>query len=224
MGADPEALGVNSESSAHYPVFVDLRGKQCVVVGAGRVGERKIRGLLEGGADIVRVVALQATPQVASWAEEGAVEWSPRPYEAADLDGATLAFAATANVDVNQQVVEDARRLGVLVNAADRHTRGDFIGASTIRRGDIQIAISSGGGSPAYVRMLRQHLEQALGPEHEAFASYLKELRPRVHARFPEDITKRESVWRNLVSEDVLELVRQNEWDHIDELVSRCLS
>lgn len=207
-----------------YPVFIDVKEKRCVFVGAGRVGERKIRGVLEGGGQNLLVVSPVATERVRAWAEESHLEWRACAYGPEDLDGATLVFAATGSSKVNAKVVSDARERGILVNGADRHTRGDFMGASTLRRGDFQIAISSGGSSPAYVRLLREILDGALGHEHETFARFLGELRPRVHKRFPDDIRKRESVWKELVSHEVLGLAREGRWDRIEIMVDTCLS
>ena len=153
-------------------MFVKLDGRQCLVVGAGNVGEEKIESLLPSAAS-VRVVAPQATPRVRAWAREGRIEWHPRAYRAEDLEGAFLVIAATGSRDLHGEICAEARRRGVLCNAVDEPERCDFYFPAVLRRGDLQIAISTGGLSPALAQRLRKELERQYGPEWEAWVAKL---------------------------------------------------
>jgi precorrin-2 dehydrogenase/sirohydrochlorin ferrochelatase len=153
-------------------MFLKLEGRDCLVVGAGKVGEPKIAGLLETGARI-RVVALQATPAVREWAREGKIELKLRAFAADDLTGAFLAIVATNSRPLNERVYGDAQRLGVLCNVVDVPDLCDFFYPSVVRRGDLQIAVSTSGQSPSLAQKIRQQLETQFGP---AYAAWVDEL------------------------------------------------
>jgi len=148
-----------------FPMFVKLAGRDCLVVGAGRVGQTKIASLLAARAP-VRVVAPRATRQVAAWARANTVRWLARPFEPADLDGAFLAIAATSSSDVNELVFRECQRRGVLCNVVDDPPRCDFYYPAVVRRGELQIAVSTGGHSPALAQRLRRELEEQFGPDY----------------------------------------------------------
>jgi len=141
---------------AYYPVFLDLRGRQVVVIGGGRVATRKVAGLREAGAR-VRVIA----PQVRAGVAADRIE--RRRYRRGDLVGAVLAFAATDARAVNRAVAREARRLGIPVNVADSVEDCTFLAPARLRRGNVQIAVSTGGTSPRLARRLRERLEEVLG-------------------------------------------------------------
>jgi precorrin-2 dehydrogenase / sirohydrochlorin ferrochelatase len=153
-------------------MFVKLEGRHCMVVGAGRVAEGKIDGLLSAGASI-HVVAPGATPQVRFWAREGRIEWSAREYTPGDLGGAFLVIAATGLRALHEEIYAEARSRGVLCNAVDEPEHCDFYYPAVVRRGDLQIAISTGGLSPALAQRLRKELEQQFGPEWESWVAQL---------------------------------------------------
>ena len=155
-----------------FPMFLKLEGKQCLVVGAGSVGEPKIGGLLETGARI-RVVALDATPTVREWARAGTIELELRAFTSDDLDGAFLAVVATTSRTLNERVYHEAQRRGVLCNVVDVPDLCDFFYPSVVRRGDLQIAVSTAGQSPSLAQKIRQQLEKQFGP---AYAEWVKEL------------------------------------------------
>jgi precorrin-2 dehydrogenase / sirohydrochlorin ferrochelatase len=142
---------------AHYPVFLDLAGRRAVVAGAGPVALRKARGLLEAGA-LVTVVAPEWEPEF----EDLPVRRLRRRFRASDLDGAVLAFAATNDRRVNRRVGEEARKRGILVNVADAPEECCFIVPARVRRGGMQIAVSTGGRSPRLAAELRRRLEEML--------------------------------------------------------------
>jgi precorrin-2 dehydrogenase/sirohydrochlorin ferrochelatase len=164
-----------------FPIFLKLEGKQCLVVGGGKVGEPKIGGLLETGAHI-RVVALDASAAVREWAREGKIDLELRAFSAEDLDGAFLAIVATNSRTLNERVYYEARRHGVLCNVVDVPDLCDFFYPSVVRRGDLQIAISTAGQSPSLAQKIRQQLEKQFGPAYAAWVAELGETRKRILA------------------------------------------
>jgi len=155
-----------------FPTFLKLAGKQVLVVGAGTVGEPKIAGLLDTGAQI-RVVALEAGPAVREWARTGRIELDLRPFKAEDLDGAFLAIVATSSRTLNARIYDEAQRRGILCNVVDVPDLCDFFYPSVVRRGDLQIAVSTAGKSPSLAQKIRQQLEKQFGP---GYAEWVREL------------------------------------------------
>lgn len=141
-------------------MFLDLDGKRCVVVGGGGVANRKARKLLQARAKVVVV-----SPEVKPELESVAVEVRRRPYEKGDLEGAFLAFAATDRREVNAAVAREAHERGILVNVADEPSEGSFALPSTLRRGQLQVAVSTGGASPKLAQRIRRELEDVFGYE-----------------------------------------------------------
>lgn len=139
---------------------MDVSGKRCVVVGGGGVAARKARGLLASGAHVV-VISPEYKPEI----YEMDVEFHERRYAPGDLAGASLAFAATDSREVNAAVAREARESGVPVNVADRPAEGDFALPSVLRRGGLQVAVSTGGASPTLARRVRDGLEGLFAPE-----------------------------------------------------------
>jgi precorrin-2 dehydrogenase / sirohydrochlorin ferrochelatase len=159
-----------------FPMFLNLKGRQCVVIGAGKVGESKIGGLLGTGARI-RVVALNATPAVREWAHEGLIDLDLRAFSNGDLDGAFVAIVATASRPLNERVYREAQKRGVLCNVVDVPDLCDFFYPSIVQRGDLQIAISTAGQSPSLAQKIRQQLEKQFGPGYSAWVEELGETR-----------------------------------------------
>jgi precorrin-2 dehydrogenase/sirohydrochlorin ferrochelatase len=164
-----------------FPMFLKLEGRQCLVVGAGKVGESKIGGLLETGARI-RVVASAASPAVRDWACAGKIELELRHFSAEDLDGAFLAVVATNSRGLNERVYHEAQRRGVLCNVVDVPDLCDFFYPAVVRRGDLQIAVSTAGQSPSLAQTIRQQLEKQFGPGYADWVAELGETRKLVLA------------------------------------------
>ncbi len=160
-------------------MFVKLAGRRVLVVGAGAVGEGKIASLLDAGARI-RVVALRATEQVRRWARVGAVTLEERAFRAADLRSTLLVVAATSSPALNQRIYQEAQRRRVLCNVVDVPELCDFFYPAVVRRGDLQIAISTSGQSPALARRLRQQLERQFGPEYADWVARMGRIRREV--------------------------------------------
>ena len=151
---------IEGEDTLLYPIFLDLSGRRCVVVGGGEVAGRKARGLLRAGADVVMI-----SPEVKPGLADLGFEVHARPYRAGDLEGAFLAFTATDSREVNAAVAREARERGIPANVADRPSEGDFALPSTLRRGRLQVAVSTGGASPTLAKRIRVELEGLFGPE-----------------------------------------------------------
>jgi precorrin-2 dehydrogenase/sirohydrochlorin ferrochelatase len=166
----------------YFAAFLDLRGRRCLVVGGGEVGERKAAALLECGACVV-VVAPLVTATLQRMARERLIEHRRRGFLASDVRGCVLAISATGVPDVDAAVVAAAQRRNVLVNAVDRPALCDFIFPSVLRRGALQIAVSTGGRSPALAREIRKRLETIVGPEYGSLVERVGSARRRARSR-----------------------------------------
>jgi precorrin-2 dehydrogenase/sirohydrochlorin ferrochelatase len=200
-----------------YPVSLVVAGRRCVVVGGGEVAARKVDGLLAAGADVV-VVAPSVDASIRSRGEVAILE---RPYRAGDLDGAWLAIAATDNPEVNRQVHDDGEALRVWVNAADDPRACSFTLPAVLRRGPVQIAVSTSGHSPALAAWIRSQIGEILGPEVALLAEWLSEAREEMKAsgRSTEDVD-----WRSALDSDMLELIRSGQVALARERLQACLS
>ena len=165
----------HDELPSLFPIFLKLQGKKCVIVGGGVIGEGKARGLLRSGARVV-VVAPQVRPALQKLAAAGAVTWRKGAFRPADLREAFLVVAATDSIEQNRVISRHCRRLGVLCNAVDDPGHCDFFYPAVVRRGALQIAISTDGRSPALAKRLRAELERQFGPE---YAEWLEEVGER---------------------------------------------
>ena len=165
-----------------YPVFLNLKGKHVVVIGGGEVAERKVESLLDTGAAIT-VISPGVTPRLASLADSRLIGLQKRPYAAGDCSGAALVLSATDDPEVNVAVWNEASEAGVLVNTADEPVRCDFIMPAVVRRGELTVAISTGGTSPALASRLRDKFSQMLGPEYTRLVELLARVRPEVRER-----------------------------------------
>jgi precorrin-2 dehydrogenase/sirohydrochlorin ferrochelatase len=166
---------------AYFPVFLELAGRRCVVVGGGVVAERRIAGLLAAGAAIT-VIAPTLTSALAALAAEGRLRHEPRGYRAGDLAGFDLAFAATDAGDVNGALAREGRARGVWLNAADDPVNCTFILPALVRRGDLTVAVSTGGTSPALARAVREDLERYLTADYATLAQVAAEARRELRA------------------------------------------
>jgi siroheme synthase-like protein len=173
-----------------FPVFVKLEGRLIVVVGGGNIAEAKIPGVLAAGARI-RLIAPAVTPQIAEWVRFGKIDWLSKEFEAADLEGAFLVIAATSAPGVNEAVYREAETRGILCNAVDDIENCHFYYGAVVQRGDLQIAISTNGKSPALARRLRQEFEVEFGPEYEVWLQWLGAAREALRAGGPSSETSR---------------------------------
>lgn len=190
-----------------FPLFLKLDGRKCLVVGAGPIGEGKIAGLLESGATI-RVVAPKATERVQNWARARRIRWLRREFRDSDLSGCFCVVAATSSNPLNQKIFRVARQRGVLCNVVDVPDLCDFYYPAIVRRGALQIAISTGGESPALAQRLRSKLERQFGPEYAAWVRHLGTARRKLNAT-SQDLEERKSKLHSIASEDSFRLFQK---------------
>lgn len=190
-----------------YPVFVELEGKKIVVVGGGKVAHRKVVALLECGAAI-HLVGRELTPALNRMVENGDIRFLGREFRVEYLNHAFMIIAATDDKDLNHRISASARESGVLVNAVDQPPDCDFIVPSILRRGDLQIAISTSGKSPALARRIRKRLEAQFGREYETFLNMMGRLRKEILSMgLPQEENSR--IFQKIVDSDLLENISE---------------
>ena len=161
---------------AYYPAMLDLAGRHALLVGGGEVAAQKAGPLLDAGA-ILRVVAPELVPPLRTRADAGELSWEQRPVRPGDTQGCAVVVCATDQREVNKQVSEEARGNGIPVNVVDDPELCTFIVPSTVRRGPLQVAVSTGGRSPAFAKFMRKELEQAVGEEYGVVAEMAGRMR-----------------------------------------------
>jgi len=200
-----------------YPAILMLDGRLGVVIGGGVIGERKVRTLLDAGAR-VKVITPEATPRLKKLADEDRIELLVREYERGDLKGAAVVIASTDERAVNQAIYEEALDEGIPVNVVDDPPHCTFIAPSIVRRGDLMIAISTGGTNPAMAVRIRERLEKEFGPEYEAYFDLIKRLKAEVDQAPTQQ--ERADSWYRVADSNVLDLVRAGK---IDKAYARAL-
>ena len=186
-----------------FPMFLKLAGRRCLVVGGGTVAEGKIASLLGTGAKVI-VVAPDVTDKVSWWASIGEVEWLARDISPAELEGVFLVVAATSHPEMNDLVFREAQNRGILCNVVDDPERCDFYYPAVLRRGQLQIAISTGGLSPALAQRLRRELEQQFAPGYGEWLEELGEARRHLF-RTPLDESHRRRWLHRMASRESFE-------------------
>jgi precorrin-2 dehydrogenase/sirohydrochlorin ferrochelatase len=193
-----------------YPAILMLDGRLGVVIGGGVIGERKVKTLLDAGAR-VKVITPEATPRLKKLAEGDRIELIVREYERGDLKGAAVVIASTDERAVNQAIYEEALDEGIPVNVVDDPPHCTFIAPSIVRRGDLMIAISTGGTNPAMAVRIRERLEKEFGPEYEAYFELIKRLKAEVDQAPTQQA--RADAWYRVTDSNVLDLVRAGKID-----------
>ncbi len=191
----------------YYPVFLNLEGRRCVVVGAGREGERKVRKLLESEADVV-VIAPEAGDYLSGLAAEGLVTWHRREYAPGDLEGAFIAISAAAPAqdnELNRAIAVEAEERSIPLVVIDVTHLCSFIAPSIVERGSVTIATSTGGSSPALARKFRQELSRSNVIEYADLAPLLRAARTELRER---EIRINADHWQASITEDVMGLIR----------------
>ena len=206
---------------AYYPILMDLEGKRVLVVGGGGVAERKVRTLLEFGAR-VDVVSLDLSPALRDLSEEGRVQWAGREFEPSHLKGATLVIAATDDAEANRRVSAACQKQGIPVNAVDQPADCTFIVPAVVRRGDLLLAVSTSGRSPALARSVRKELETRFGPEYADFLALMGSVREEVLAGGRDQKTN-QAVFESLVQSNLLDAVRRKDWSSAAGILTKIL-
>lgn len=200
-----------------FPIFLKLAGRRCLMVGGGRIAAQKLPSLVEAGA-LVTVVSPELNEEMAAHQAADAFAWRQKRYEAVDLEGVFLVIAATANAALNQQVYEDAAALGILCNCVDQPEQCDFYYGSIVRRGDLQIAISTNGASPALAQRIRKDLEQLYDESYAEWLTWLGKVRAQyMRMRLPMDQRVRQL--HQLASRGVYERYRASRQRHAPEVL-----
>jgi precorrin-2 dehydrogenase/sirohydrochlorin ferrochelatase len=201
--------------------MLDLGGAKCLVVGGGKVAERKVESLLECGAH-VRVVSPAVSPEIEALAARGTVEWLAKEFQPDDAQGAWLVVAATDDAVVNEKVAREAQARGALINVVDCAPLSNFIVPSVLRRGDLTIAVSTAGASPAMAQHIRKELESNYGAEYARVLRLLSGLRPLVIASFPAG-GPREEVFHRLASPRILNRLRAKDTNGLTDEIRAVL-
>lgn len=188
--------------------LIGLDSQNTIVIGGGRIALRKVEALLAAGAKI-SVISPELAPELKQLNEIGSINAFERPFRSGDLQGAFLVIAATNDPAVNQVVWEESQRVGCLINVVDCPNLSNFIMPAVLRRGDLSLAISTGGASPALARRLRERLEEQIGPEYEDLVELLAELRPELQARFKPG-GPRLAAALDLVDSDLLQILKDH--------------
>ena len=201
----------------YYPVFLEVTGRPVLVIGGGRVGLEKVSGLLAAGAAIT-VVSPELEPTLAAWGDEGRFRHVARAYEPGDLEGCALVFVATDDRSANATIRAEGRRRGIWVNAVDDPPNCDFILPSVVRRGTMTLAISTGGGSPAMARRVREELTDYFTEDFEGLAEMLAEVR--------QDLKRRgvlrhvsQATWQRAIDGRLRALLAQRRWGQAKALL-----
>lgn len=194
-----------------YPVCLEISHILCVVVGGGSVAERKILGLLTAGAQ-VRVISPQLTGTLAQLADDGHIEWLERGYAQGDLTGALLIFAATDSREVQEAVFREADRAGQLVNVIDAPTRCSFHVPAVVKRGDLTLAVSTGGKSPAVAAMVRKQLAENFGEEYGLLLDLISRLREQVLTG-EGNSSERKILFQNILHDDIVHWIKSGQRD-----------
>ncbi|MBI2886314.1 MAG: bifunctional precorrin-2 dehydrogenase/sirohydrochlorin ferrochelatase [Chloroflexi bacterium] len=189
----------------YYPVFLNLAGKPAVVLCGGREAERKVAGLLASGARVT-LINPELTPELERLAGEGAIAVERRGYLSGDLRGAYLAIVGTEDRELNHRAATEARQEGALVNTVDDVPYCDFIAPATIERGDLTVAVSTNGKSPAMARRMREELEAYLTPDYGDLLQVLERVRSRLLRR---KVRPRPDAWQEGMDPAFRALVRQ---------------
>ncbi|MGH2706135.1 MAG: siroheme synthase CysG [Actinomycetota bacterium] len=205
-----------------YPVMLELRGRRCVVIGGGGVGEHKARGLLAAGADVT-VVTDNPSAGLEELERRGAVSLTRRSYAPGDLAGAFLAIAATDDPAVNAEILREAEERRVLLNAVDDIERCHFAAPSIVRRGDLTISISTGGKAPALAKRLRRRLSAEFGSEWGVLVELLGRVREEALPSRQVSFEVWAERWQHALDHDLLRMVQAGELERAGELVRRCL-
>lgn len=200
----------------YYPIFLDMKDRDCLVVGGGAVGARKAATLEKCGANVT-IVSDRFSAECDRF-KASAVCLEKKEYEKKDAKGMFLVFAATNNADLNRQIKADALTLNILCNVADAPDESDFILPSIVDRGDLMVAVSTSGSSPAMAKKIRQDLEHRFGPEYAKLLQLMGNIRKKLlssgHA--PDD---HKQVFHTLIGKGILELIEANDEMNINAVL-----
>ncbi len=207
-----------THENMYYPVFLDLRDKLCVVIGGGRVAQRKVESLVSAGAR-VKVISGDILDEISSI--DGVI-LEKRKYEDGDLKGAFLVIAATDDPDENLKITREAKARGILLNVVDKIELCNFIMPSVVEKGPLKIAISTGGFSPALARRLRVKIGKYIGEEFEILARILARIRPIV-VGMGGDANMHKRIFEVLIDSSLLDAIREGNREQVNDIIYQAL-
>lgn len=204
-----------------YPVYLDLRRKKCLVVGGGKVAERKVRSLLDCGAEVY-VVSPQLTTELAGMNRAGEIVYIERNYTTTDLESAFLVISATDDEKINRRVAVDCLERNILINVVDDPAKCNFIVPAVFRQGALSVSVSTEGKSPLLARKIREDLPAVFGPEYGEFLELMGDLREQIinTVAVPEE---RRRLFYDLVNSDILELLKNGQHEKVKERIGLVL-
>jgi len=205
-----------------YPIFLNLAGKKCLVIGGGNVAERKVATLLEYEADVT-VVSPEASESIRNWAFQGLIRWRARYFQMEDLEGVFVAFSATGDQELNRKISARCRERNILINAVDDPPNCDFYVPSTLRRNSLCLAISTEGKSPLLAAKLRREMESIITDEYGEWVEILGKLREEIK-NSDLSIEERKKMFEALVQSDMLDLLKTGCKEKIEERIQACMS
>lgn len=210
-----------SKKYPYYPIYLDIENRDVVIIGGGNVCARKAETMMKYGARVT-VVSPELTDEIEGWAREGCLALRRKTYDATDLDGANIVIASTDDQTVNEQIAADCRARRIPVNVVDVTPLCEFIVPAIIETGSIQIAVSTGGKSPALARTLKEDLQRTIGPEYAEVNDALGSLRDSAKAApsLPTDID-RKRFFDGIIAQGILDMLRQGRRREAYETIAR---
>jgi len=205
----------------YYPIHLDVKNRNCLVVGGGAVGNRKVNTLLICGARVT-VVSLDPTPQLKKLAAERSIILRERAYRSADLKGMFLVIGATDDEKLNRQISKDAEQIGILCNIADRPEACNFILPSIVQRGDLVITISTSGQSPALAKHIRRKMEAQFGGEYADFLLLMGAIRKKLLSQTHEPEAHK-ALFNQLIDSNLIELLRTGQKREVNLVLQRIM-
>lgn len=205
----------------YYPVNLDIRNRKCLVVGGGAVGTRKVMTLLDCGAKVT-VVSTDVAEKLQELSDSDIIKLEKRPFQISDLDEMFLVIGATDNQEINKEIHSEAERLGILCNIADRPEDCNFILPAIVNRGDLIIAISTSGKSPAFAKKMRKDLEKKFGTEYAEFLKLMGEIRNKLLSEDHEPEAHKH-IFEQLIKRDLVKMIKKRQTENIDSLLFEIL-
>jgi siroheme synthase-like protein len=203
----------------YYPIFLEMKDRRCVVIGGGAVAERKVEGLVAVGANVT-VISPAITDGLQDLLAQSAIRHVAREYRAGDRAGYDLVFVATDNSEINAAVSNEARSLRIWVNSADDPDHCDFILPAVIRRGDLAVAVSTGGVSPAVTRAIREELDEYFNADYARFVQIAGEVRRELREK---SVSPGASAWNRALQGDFRRLIKEGKPVQAKELLLETL-
>ena len=196
-----------SKRYPYYPIYIDIEDRDVVIIGGGNVCARKAETMMKYGARVT-IVSPEFTEEIEGWARDGALKIRRKTYEDADLEGANIVIASTDDQSVNERIAADCRRRRIPVNVVDVTPLCEFIVPAIIESGSIQIAVSTGGKSPALARTLKEDLQRLIGPEYAEVNDVLGTLREGAKRVLPTDVD-RKRFFDGIIAKGILDMLRE---------------